>query len=551
MKNPGKVSLMILFLSTLTSADIIYVPSDTTSIQGGIFLAGIGDTVLVDRGTYEENIDFKGKAITVASYFIMADDSNHIANTIIDGSQFSNKDSASVVYFGSGEDTTSVLCGFTITGGIGTRLYWAAGDFYFRAGGGIGLYFSGGKIIHNKIINNHIQTADDEYGYGGGLDATGKVQLNLVVRDNEISYNTVDTFWGAGAGIDMGRYGYILVESNIIANNTFTANGGFSGGGGFYIFQTDSGEVFVKSNKILNNKALSTSPQQIGKGGGLYIENCSPYLFNNICAGNSAGIGGGLMIIATAGYKKIMKPVLINNTIIHNQAIIGEQIDSYGGGIYLKEEHFENLTNPVIINTILWDNTADLGSQIYIARGSIDVAYSDIQEGWVGPGNIDTGPLFQDTLYNLSESSPCVGSGTDSIQIDGSWYVCPNHDLNGNLRPNPVDEMVDMGAIESQHPTGILKEDLNFLPAIYRLEQNYPNPFNPRTVISWQLAVGSDVELSIYNLLGQKVATLVAERQNPGSYQAEWDASGFSSGVYYYRLSAGEFVETKKLVLLK
>ena len=83
------------------------------------------------------------------------------------------------------------------------------------------------------------------------------------------------------------------------------------------------------------------------------------------------------------------------------------------------------------------------------------------------------------------------------------------------------------------------------------LEQNYPNPFNPVTVISWQLAVGSHVDLSIYNVLGQKVATLVNKRQPAGSYKLEWDASNVTSGVYIYRLQAGSRVETRRMILMR
>ena len=89
------------------------------------------------------------------------------------------------------------------------------------------------------------------------------------------------------------------------------------------------------------------------------------------------------------------------------------------------------------------------------------------------------------------------------------------------------------------------------IPKVFALSQNYPNPFNPKTVISWQLPVGSEVDLSIFNILGQKVATLVSRKQKAGFYEVEWDAGGFASGVYYYRLQAGEYVATKKLVLLK
>ncbi len=99
--------------------------------------------------------------------------------------------------------------------------------------------------------------------------------------------------------------------------------------------------------------------------------------------------------------------------------------------------------------------------------------------------------------------------------------------------------------------SSIENRELN-LPTEYVLDQNFPNPFNPTTTISYQLPYASDVELSIYNLLGQKVATLVSERQQVGHYQVSWNAGGFASGVYYYilRTDAG-FVQSRKLLLLK
>jgi len=82
--------------------------------------------------------------------------------------------------------------------------------------------------------------------------------------------------------------------------------------------------------------------------------------------------------------------------------------------------------------------------------------------------------------------------------------------------------------------------------------QNYPNPFNPTTTITYQLPVVSNVELNIYNLLGQKVATLVSEKQSIGNYKVEWDASSFTSGIYFYRLKTDKgFIQSRKLILLK
>ena len=80
------------------------------------------------------------------------------------------------------------------------------------------------------------------------------------------------------------------------------------------------------------------------------------------------------------------------------------------------------------------------------------------------------------------------------------------------------------------------------------LEQNYPNPFNPSTKISWQSPVSGWQTLKVYDVLGNEVATLVNEYRDAGSYEIEFNASKLSSGVYYYQLRAGSFVETKKMI---
>jgi photosystem II stability/assembly factor-like uncharacterized protein len=85
----------------------------------------------------------------------------------------------------------------------------------------------------------------------------------------------------------------------------------------------------------------------------------------------------------------------------------------------------------------------------------------------------------------------------------------------------------------------------------YSLSQNYPNPFNPVTRISWQSPVRSHQTLKVYDILGNKVATLVDEYKPAGSYEVEFDAIGLSSGIYFYRLAAGSFIETKKMIILR
>jgi len=95
-------------------------------------------------------------------------------------------------------------------------------------------------------------------------------------------------------------------------------------------------------------------------------------------------------------------------------------------------------------------------------------------------------------------------------------------------------------------------------PKEFKLEQNYPNPFNPGTVISYQLPAspnpskgGALVSLKVYDILGSEVETLVNEEQQPGYYEVQFDASNIASGMYVYRLQAGDYVSVKKMVLIK
>jgi hypothetical protein len=89
------------------------------------------------------------------------------------------------------------------------------------------------------------------------------------------------------------------------------------------------------------------------------------------------------------------------------------------------------------------------------------------------------------------------------------------------------------------------------LPKDFLLQSNYPNPFNPSTTIEFALPKSAFVTLKVYNLLGEEVATLVAEQRSAGIHKLNWDARGLASGVYLYRMEAGDFVQVKKLILMR
>ncbi len=113
------------------------------------------------------------------------------------------------------------------------------------------------------------------------------------------------------------------------------------------------------------------------------------------------------------------------------------------------------------------------------------------------------------------------------------------------------------GDNSSNYKTKIIFEDNNLpqvtnnIPTEYSLSQNYPNPFNPSTLIKYSIPNGGLVKIKVYDIGGKEVSVLVNEIMNPGSYSIDFDGSKLSSGVYYYRIEAEKFIETKKMLLLK
>jgi photosystem II stability/assembly factor-like uncharacterized protein len=133
---------------------------------------------------------------------------------------------------------------------------------------------------------------------------------------------------------------------------------------------------------------------------------------------------------------------------------------------------------------------------------------------------------------------------TTAYEVNGTYYwkVCVTDSSGISSFSEPFQFYVGTTSVE--------KIGLE-VPTNYALYQNYPNPFNPNTIIRFSLPKATYISLMIYNNVGQEVAQLVSQFMNAGVYTTEWNASHYSSGIYYYRITAGEFVDTKKLLLLK
>jgi len=290
-------------------------------------------------------------------------------------------------------------------------------------------------------------------------------------------------------------------------------------------------------------------------GGCSFNSNASAEVYNCLFVDNTAGIAGGYWDAGGASVFAGAHADFINCTFTDNNAAYGSGLTVGGGGV------------ATVTNCIFWGNDKQqMALDTYEnSGGTLTVNYCDVQDGidsvhvadtlstlvW-GNGNINLDPLFEDPDhgdFHLQDLSPCIASGIDSIFLGDLVLCCPTCDIEGNPRPDPEGSMPDMGAYESSYLSAI--EDDHTLPSKYTLAQNYPNPFNSTTAIGYQLSAVSDVELSIYNLLGQKIETLVCGKQQAGDYHVQWDAGHLASGIYYYMIKAGKFRDVKKMVLIR
>jgi predicted outer membrane repeat protein len=432
---------------------------------------------------------------------------------------------------------------------------------------------NGGAIYAStgSLELNYVSFTQNSSNIGGGICA---LNTNIQIDSCFFAENNAAT--------NSGAINYDIDTSNVsplyqfkVVNSGFTANSAGQYYGCIKIMQSDTLpsliNVFIDKCKFENSIANRTGAIRLdGNIWDFVISNslfryniastqsaCSFWrgargkIFNCLFDSNIAQIGlGSVALSANCDVN------FINCTFVNNRGVTS-------GGLTIHQK-----SSSIVINSIFWENYPDqisLQSPNDTSVSTLYLDYNDIQYGidsihidpisvlnW-GVGNIDSYPLFLDTLnndYHLQDLSPCIAAGIDSIEIAGNWYYCPSTDIEGNPRPNPPGSIPDMGAYESQFPVTV-EEGYLGLPADYALFQNYPNPFNPNTVISYQLPISSKVILKIFDVLGKEVATLVNEFKSAGKYEVEFNAMDLPSGVYFCQLKAENFTRTKKMIFLK
>ena len=372
---------------------------------------------------------------------------------------------------------------------------------YFN-GGAVFLEQSNARIEHNYFTNNNAGNGWNYYGYGGGLCTDWGEPL---IQNNTFYQNS-------STGIAGGLC--VRFTDCPVYNNTFDNN--FSAlGGGFGILHIDTCHHIIANNLIINNGATFF-------GAGISNNDCSPtYINNTICNNHCYGAAGGFYC------KDSVAPNLYNNIIFGNT--------QYGGE-----------TNQVRLMDLLsqpnfYYNDIEGGKENFGGEGGI--AFSGDYEN-----NIKTNPEFESndiSDFALKYDSPCVDAGTPDI----SGFELPQFDLAGN--PRVINEKIDIGAFENQSLLGI---DRGTMPENAVFYPPSPNPSSDFVQLSFSMKENSEVNITLIDLKGKFVKSLVNQIIPAGTHQVSWDISNNNGnrvvpGVYFAKLKVCNVIYHQKIVV--
>jgi hypothetical protein len=391
---------------------------------------------------------------------------------------------------------------------------------------GVGLFLEKcyGSVKNNTIINNTGNNASGGRSRGAGFYIVNH-RIDLNICNNTITNNhldqTINTFGGGIQVLNTGGFenNDILIDGNIIRDNSSRSGGGVS--------LIEIYNITVSNNIIKSNGVYF--------GGGIYLQD-----YNKEDGAECIGIGTSINSNDKLKRSVSFLPLLVNNTIISNSA-------NYGGGIYssMNDNEF------IAFNNIIYANDAvTYGDEMYLINNcNANLYYNDIDTTkiggsgtWTGDNNILVPPdLLADSIH-LSESSLCIDMGIDSLELEGTWYFAPDHDIDGESRPNFTP---DIGADEWYLITEIPEmENEDFTLKVY------PNPCSGTTCLRYQINDKRYLISDLFSISGMRIRRLLNEEKSAGTYELEVDMTGLPAGVYFCTMQTGDVMQTAKIIKL-
>jgi photosystem II stability/assembly factor-like uncharacterized protein len=333
---------------------------------------------------------------------------------------------------------------------------------------------------------------------------------------------------------------YGNVVSLAATGNNIFAGMGYPQNSGVYK-STDNGSTWTQT--IINN----------GAGFVLLADG------NNIFAG-IGGVNKGVWLSTDNG--TTWTQTSLNNQSVHSLAVIGNNVfaGTYLSGVYLSTDNGSSWLQTSLNNQNIWSLAAN-GNNIFAGT------YNPDNGVYLSTNNGNT--WTQTSLNNITVSSIATSGNMVFASTPNGVYVSYDNGTNWIKKNEGIIGAISVNAfcilndyIFAGTSFGVYKRPLgelitgiqpisNEIPGKFSLSQNYPNPFNPTTKIKFSLPNDTFTNLVIYDATGRELQSLVSEQLNAGTYEVVWSANKYSSGVYYYKLTAGNFSSTNKMILLK
>lgn len=547
----------LIFIGLQSFANVLNVPTTYTTIQAGLNAATVNDTILVQPGTYNENLIWPN---TAGLKLLSAGDTT---NTIVDGGS-----TGRCLLIAVSTTSNTIIKGFRFTNGVSTD--WSGGtgagikidngasptidscmvDNCSGNGNrcyGAGVSIDGGSsiITNSSILNNNAISSGGNYDYGGGMYITGSANVNII--NSDISFNNIPTGTSRSYGGGIYTTGANLSLTDCSVNSNDIQGSSYCYGGGIYI--TSQSNLSVRGGEIDGNKLSNTSRTY---GGGVYITGSSAN-FNQVKITNqdmtttSFSKGNGLAAVSNSS-------LIMQNCLISDNMIAGTSSNYTGGGIASESSYLElnfctvannnkvgggamngsgisftgstdtlRVTNSIIYNP-------NPSSEINFSGSLSEMNYSDVRGGQAGTGNINSLPSFVSlTDYHLQSTSPCLelANPASLVMID----------IEGNVRPSVGSTVADMGCYEiTTTSTGFDDNNLKDIVSIY------PNPTTEYISIKGLNDIKELDKIEIISYTGKIVLSLSQFKEN------RIDVSNLKPGIYFLNFSTKQGINTIKLL---